>query len=204
MIKAVIFDFGGVMAEEGFREGLKAIAIKRGLEPGAFFRLAEELIYETGYLTGKAGESDYWEAVRERAGISGSDSDLRREILSRFILRPGMVDAVKRLRGSGMTVALLSDQTDWLDEINERSPFSHLFDRVFNSFYLGKSKRDALIFRDVASALGLSLQEMLFVDDNEGHIRRASEQGLLTIHFRTVEETLRELRRLTGTSEHRG
>lgn len=203
MIKAVIFDFGGVMAEEGFREGLKAIAIKRGLEPGAFFRLAEELIYETGYLTGRAGEADYWRAVREKTGIAGSDSELRREILSRFILRPQMTDLVQRLRSSGITVALLSDQTDWLDEINAGSSLYPYFDHIFNSFVLGKSKRDASIFRDVASALGLSPQEMLFVDDNEGHIRRASEQGLLTIHFRTVAETLKELRRLTGTSEHR-
>lgn len=29
MIKAVLFDFGGVIAEEGFRDGLAAIAKKR-------------------------------------------------------------------------------------------------------------------------------------------------------------------------------
>jgi FMN phosphatase YigB (HAD superfamily) len=28
MIKAVLFDFGGVLAEEGFREGLKAIGMQ--------------------------------------------------------------------------------------------------------------------------------------------------------------------------------
>ena len=28
MIKAVVFDFGGVLATEGFKEGLKAIGMK--------------------------------------------------------------------------------------------------------------------------------------------------------------------------------
>jgi putative hydrolase of the HAD superfamily len=37
MIKAVLFDFGGVLAEEGFREGLKAIGVKNGLDPDDFF-----------------------------------------------------------------------------------------------------------------------------------------------------------------------
>jgi hypothetical protein len=39
MIKAVVFDFGGVVAEEGFREGLKAIGRKNGLDPRVFSRL---------------------------------------------------------------------------------------------------------------------------------------------------------------------
>ncbi len=33
VIKAVLFDFGGVLAEEGFREGLKSIGRKNGLDP---------------------------------------------------------------------------------------------------------------------------------------------------------------------------
>jgi hypothetical protein len=32
MIRAVVFDFGGVLAEEGFREGLKSITRKNGLK----------------------------------------------------------------------------------------------------------------------------------------------------------------------------
>ena len=56
MVKAVIFDFGGVLAEEGFREGLKVVAIKNGLDPEEFFKIAEEMIYKTGYLTGMTDE----------------------------------------------------------------------------------------------------------------------------------------------------
>jgi putative hydrolase of the HAD superfamily len=31
-IKAVLFDFGGVLAEEGFRNGLQALAREQGLD----------------------------------------------------------------------------------------------------------------------------------------------------------------------------
>ena len=44
MIKTVIFDFGGVLAEEGFREGLLAIARENGLDPDAFFFEVDSLI----------------------------------------------------------------------------------------------------------------------------------------------------------------
>jgi len=42
MIKATIFDFGGVLAEEGFREGLMKIAEKNGIDPLKFFRAARD------------------------------------------------------------------------------------------------------------------------------------------------------------------
>ena len=35
-IRAVLFDYGGVLAEEGFREGLFSIARQQGLELDAF------------------------------------------------------------------------------------------------------------------------------------------------------------------------
>jgi putative hydrolase of the HAD superfamily len=188
MLKALLFDFGGVLAEEGFREGLRAIGKKNGLDPDRFFSLADTLIFETGYLTGRAGEAAYWDALRERTGITGSTEDLRGEILKRFILRPGMVTAVDRLRSQGFMVAMLSDQTNWLDELDRETALSRHFNKVFNSFKLHKSKRDASVFRDVCGALGVKTGEALFIDDNISHIRRAADAGLHTIHFTSLDD----------------
>jgi len=68
MIEAVLFDFGGVIADEGFREGLEAIARKNKLDPEAFYSLAADLVYSSGYVLGRASEQDYWNAVRNRTG----------------------------------------------------------------------------------------------------------------------------------------
>ena len=195
MLKAVLFDFGGVVAEEGFQEGLKAIGRKNGIDPDVFFTTADRLIFETGYLTGTADEAAYWDALRERTGIRGSDAELRQEIMKRFVLRPEMIAAVDRLRAKGLTVAMLSDQTNWLEEIDGETALFQHFDRVFNSYRLHKSKRDQSIFRDVGNDLGVKLEETLFIDDNGGHIRRAAEAGLRTIHFTTPEDFEKKMRR---------
>jgi len=55
-IHAVLLDFGGVLAEEGFQQGLYAIAEKFGLDRKRFFQLANEAVYNTGYVTGAASE----------------------------------------------------------------------------------------------------------------------------------------------------
>ncbi len=193
MIKAVIFDFGGVLAEEGFKEGLMAIGRDNGLNGESFFKLAEELVYQTGYVTGKSHESDYWNALREKIGIIKSDEELRKEILKRFVLRSEMLRIVEKLRSSGYVVAILSDQTNWLDDINKRTPFYHHFDFVYNSFSLKKSKRDPSLFSDICSAMGFSPDEVLFVDDHLENIRNASDKGLKTIHFTSIEEFQKEV-----------
>lgn len=184
MIRVVFMDFGGVIADEGFYEGLKAIAINACLEPEVFFRTAEEIIHQTGYVTGKTAEAGFWTAVKERTGIRQNDAGLREQILSMFRLRPEVLAVADRLRSSGLTVCILSDQTDWLDELDRRTPFYHHFDRVFNSYVLQKSKRDASLFDDVCAQTGIEPAEALFIDDNINNVTRAAARGLKTIHVR--------------------
>ncbi len=182
-ITTILIDFGGVIAEEGFRDGLRAIGSRSGLDPEVFFKTVDGLIFETGYLLGTADEAAFWNAVRSRTGISDDDEALRREILDRFTPRPEMLSIVDRLRCRGITVAMLSDQTDWLEELDRTAGLYRHFDRVFNSFRTGKSKRDASVFTDVCRELGVEPRHALFVDDNGKHIERARSRGLQTIHF---------------------
>jgi putative hydrolase of the HAD superfamily len=184
MIKAVLFDFGGVLAEEGFLKGLQAVGEKEGVDN--LFEVADRLIYETGYITGRTDEQSFWTAMKKETGIRGEDRRLREEILGRFVLRPAVIDYVKRIRASGAVTAILSDQTDWLDVIDKRTPFYKYFDHVFNSFTLHKGKRDPSLFNDVCKRLGIKPGEALFVDDKLENIRRASRSGMNTIHFKDI------------------
>jgi putative hydrolase of the HAD superfamily len=192
-IKAVIFDFGGVLAEEGFKEGLWAIGRKNGLDPEEFRKTADELIHETGYVTGRSDEARYWEALRRKTGIAGTDRELRDEIVKRFVLRPDMIGLVKKTKERGLIAAILSDQTNWLDEIDRDTPFFHHFHSVFNSYKIKKSKRDPSVFRDICAALGVDPENALFIDDNVENIRRAANEGMKVIQFHTIDGFMREI-----------
>jgi len=200
----VLFDFGGVIAEEGFREGLYAVARSNGQAPEAFYEQAAEVILSSGYLTGRAPEAAFWQALRTRCGITGSDKALRTEILSRFRLRDWMLAVAAGLRQAGLRIAILSDQTNWLDELEADLKFFRYFDQVFNSFYLHKSKHDPTLFTDVLAGLGVAPRQALFIDDTLGHIERARQQGLLAIHYQDRPAFEQSLGHLLshGTREH--
>jgi putative hydrolase of the HAD superfamily len=193
-VRVILFDFGGVLADEGFREGLQAIGRRGGVDPEAVFSLGQRLVHETGYLLGKGDEASFWRELRRASGVEGSDESLRAQILSRFVLRDWMLDLVRELKGR-VRLGILSDQTDWLDELNARDDFFRHFEVIFNSYHMGKGKHDPTHFIDVLRRLALHGPQVLFIDDSEGHCLRARQAGMEVIHYEERDAFLRDLAR---------
>jgi len=194
-IRWAVFDYGGVLAEEGFVAGLYSIADKSDLERDHVFRTAREIILATGYLIGKTDEQTFWREFIKETGIQRSRQELRNEILSRFVLRPWMVELVKGLQGMGVNPAVLSDQVNWLDELEARDDFFKYFDHVFNSYHLGKSKDDPTIFDDLVRWINARPEEVLFIDDHLPHVQRALSRGVNAVLFTGQRELLNDISR---------
>lgn len=195
-IRAVLFDFGGVLADEGFRNGLTALATEQGLDATNMTEAGMQAVYDSGFVLGTGTVADFWALLRQRTGLVGTDDELTRRILDGFIIRPWMIELVQQLHNRGYVTGILSDQTDWLDTLDKRDRFYRIFDRTYISFYLGKGKRDPSLFADVATDLGLPASAILFIDDDAGNVSRAREAGLQTLQFVDRQRFLDELDRI--------
>ena len=107
-----------------------------------------------------------------------------------------MIELVRECHKQGYVTGILSDQTHWLDELNERDHFYHAFDHIFNSYTRGKGKQDPSLFNDVATDLGLPLSEILFIDDDADNVNRAREVGMQVLHYIDKESFTQELKQL--------
>ena len=105
-----------------------------------------------------------------------------------------MLETVKSLKQQGILTAILSDQSDWLDQLEAQYHFFQHFDAVFNSYHLGKTKRDPHVFIETVQMLKVEAGEALFVDDNIGHVDRAAAAGLQVHHFDGREGFLKKLK----------
>lgn len=193
-IHAVFFDYGGVLAEEGFSNTLQALAREQRLN----VNLAEEgmqAVYDSGFVLGQGSDSDFWALLRQRTGLKGSDKEQTQRVLDGFRLRPGMLTLVRELRKRGFLVGLLSDQTEWLDRLDAKYGLYQEFDRLYISYRLGKGKQNPTLYDDVSRDLGLDPQQILFVDDNPGNIQRAASRGWQTILFRDEQTLYSELKK---------
>ena len=197
-ISAVLFDYGGVLAEEGFRNGVIALAKEQGLNTQEISTEGMKAVYESGFVLGRGTAADFWKLMRERSGLAGDEAVLTERVLAGFVIRPWMIALVQDLHKQGYVTGILSDQTHWLDELNERDHFYHAFDHIFNSYTRGKGKQDPSLFNDVATDLALPLSEILFVDDDAGNVNRAQEAGMQALLYVDKESFIQELKQLIG------
>lgn len=192
-VQAVIFDFDGVIAERGFRAALRALAARCDLDYPPLPGLAMQALIDSGYLTGRGSEQAWWARLQAGLGGLGSCRQFRADLLQASVVRPWQLALAERLAGAGYCTAVLSDHTDWLDEIETRQPFGHAFGRVFNSYYLGASKRESAAFLAVLDAIGAAPDKALFIDDNPDNVARAAALGMTGIVYREREAFLRDL-----------
>ena len=192
-IRAVLFDYGGVIAEEGFYNGLVDLAEKQSLDARSMPEEGMKAVYDSGFVLGHGTATDFWALLRKRTGLEGDDDFLTDRIFVGFQIRHWMIELVRRLRSKGYVVGILSDQTHWLNELDKRDHFFSEFDHIYNSYYLGKGKRDPSLFTDVVNDMKLQPGKVLFIDDNEKNVQTAREMGLRAILYVDHEGFVAEL-----------
>ena len=192
-ICAVLFDFGGVIAEEGFYNGLINLAEKQSLDARSMPEQGMKAVYDSGFVLGQGTAADFWALLRKRTGLEGDDDFLTDRILDGFQIRHWMIELVRGLRSKGYVVGILSDQTHWLSELDSYDHFYHEFNHVFNSYDLGKGKSDPSLFTDVVNKLKLQPAEVLFIDDSEKNVQTARNMGLRAILYANHERFVSEL-----------
>jgi len=191
--QAVFFDFGGVVAEEGFKSGLADLAEARGHNPHAVIRAGFEAMWDSGFVTGAGDEADFLSEFAAVSGMKVDAAELRRTVFRRFTVRPFMLDCADRLRAVGIRTAILSDQTHWLDELDQTLSFSGHFDRIFNSFHHGVSKKEAAFFELALDRMGVAPGESIFIDDNPDNVAVAVSLGMTGIHYTGRERFLADM-----------
>jgi putative hydrolase of the HAD superfamily len=197
-IRCILFDYGGVIAEEGFRNTFTELSLAAGKPAEWLPELAMDAVYRSAYVTGEGDEQAFWRELARSFPLPEPPAAISERIQQRFTLREEMIRLVRTLRRIGLQVAILSDQTDWLDRLEQRDHFFEEFDHVFNSYHLGKGKRDPTLFRDVVEALRLQPSQVIFIDDSKGNIERARTQGLHTILYQDHQTLLQELEKTLG------
>lgn len=196
MIKAVVFDIGGVLAQDVWEHLLlnsKADS-KRGI--ASIFHLSHTEVEEVGhklwqkYECMRLGpgqkwedlERDYWEdflqAFEGELPTSITTSDLIK-MTDEFICdvaTSGMVSVFERLRSKGIILAICSNNTEfWYNRQAAKLGFRNYFseDHIFLSCRTGYAKRSPEMFKAVVGGLGIRGDECIFVEDRPENIKRA-------------------------------
>lgn len=77
-----------------------------------------------------------------------------------------------------------------------------MFDEASLSFETGYVKPDPRAYERIAASLGVSVEECVFVDDQERHCTAARGAGMQAVQYRDFEQFRSELRPLLATGKN--
>jgi putative hydrolase of the HAD superfamily len=198
-IKAVIFDYGQVLARRPTAEEFGRMGEMFNVGPDAFYEL-----WETSrgpYDRGDVSAEEYWLKMAAQTGssIDGKQIEILRKVEVEIWAHPdpAMLDWLDMLHTAGIKTALLSNMPwDLIEHV--RTHFKWMEDFAFKTFSaeVRLIKPDGAIYQHTLKGLGLPAAETLFLDDRETNIRAAQTLGIQAIQFRSIGQLKDDLEAL--------
>jgi epoxide hydrolase-like predicted phosphatase len=185
MIKAFIFDFGGVLVRTEDYSPRHAWDERLGLPAGSVERAVHHSDIWIQAQLGRITPRAYWHGVAELLYMRQDDiAELRRDYFSGDRLNYRLVALIRDLREKGYRMALLSNESLQLENRLHEHGIYDLFDPILISAQMGIMKPDPTVYRVALQTLGVAPYETVFIDDSLVNVRGAQPLGIHTILFR--------------------
>jgi len=200
MIRAVVFDWGGVIQRTEDVGPRRALGAELGLPPGGVERAVFECDIWREASLGRVSADVAWAAIGEVVGVKAEALD---DFVERFWagdrVDAKLVRLIRELRARGYLVGLLSnalpDRKRGVSAAG-RWGMERLFDAQVFSYQVGALKPDRRMYAAILSALGARAAETLFIDDAPANVQGARDAGMAAIHFTGRAALTDELTRL--------
>jgi|SRR6267143_1273731 len=207
VVKAVVFDLGGVLIELYAAEARRELIEKYGIQSQSFNRLTRssfashrKSITELA-MVGRIGISAYLEAF-SRACTVKDEQGIRVNRLS--VVGPeraNVFNLAKQLKQAGFVCCVLTNTIalHW-EKLNSKRTYPSLgtFDHIFASHLIACAKPEEAAFSFVTNALNIPASECLLVDDTPLNVDRARAVGWHSILFSNIANLQHDLHDLTN------
>lgn len=195
MIKAILFDFGGVIYQHPKAVIPEVIAriYDIPLEKAA----QEYSAYKNDYYLGKISTERLVTALSAVFKSKKSVEDVKQLWLLHYAKlatsNQEVINIIKTLR-QHYKVYLFSNTTEMSHLHNDTTGIYKNFDGLFMSYQLGLKKPDPEVFKKVLSSIGFKPEECLFIDDDQGNLETAKQLGIKTILFNVLTDSPQKLK----------
>ena len=195
-IDAVLFDYGMVLSGPPDMSARARMEVLLRTTPEhfheAYWRSRDA--YDRGSLSGAA----YWRAVADDLGRPLDATTLVALIAAdnEHWTQPNepMIAWARALRAAGISTGILSNIGDAMEMgVRARFPWLDEFTHCTFSHRLGIAKPDTAIYHHAARGLGVSPEQILFIDDRAENVAAARSVGMAAIQYRDHAAFLAEL-----------
>jgi len=197
-VKAIIFDYGGVLLTWDPRRIFQRF-FPGGLQEVEAFM--EEIKFMEWHKQQDNGRT-FADAIAERSAefpqyahiLPVYDTHWEESVVGPI---SGTVEILRKLKEAGYPLYGLSNYSAEKFPLSRpKYEFFNWFDDMVISGDVGLVKPDPAIFRLLLTRIGRTAEECVFIDDSSANVATARELGFTTIQFHSPDQLEQELRRL--------
>jgi putative hydrolase of the HAD superfamily len=185
-IKAVIFDWGGVLIENPTEGILQYCREVLGIGAGCMLAAYRKLM--PYFQEGKITEEEFWKGVRRRTGAKRQmpESLWLAAFEKSYAEKKDVFAVAVELYQRGYRTGILSNTEKPARPFMDRESY-RIFDPIVLSWEAGSAKPQHRIFEVLVEVLSLNPSEILLIDDAAANITAARELGLQGLLFTSAE-----------------
>lgn len=195
-IKAIFFDFGGVIQRTEYQFPRQKLAEKFRMEYEDIDKLVFNNPSAKQATVGEIKESEHWKTLAKRLKLSADEIKIfESEFFAGDVIDHEFVQFIRSLRPAykiGLISNAWSDMRDYLI----RKKLDDAFDTLTISAEVKIAKPDVKIYQIALDSLNVKAQESVFVDDVPANIEACEKLGMQGILFRDVHEVTGELQKM--------
>ena len=202
MIKAVIFDMGGVILRtEDPSERLaqaERLGISRQQLERAVFDSASALQATLGIIT----EKEHWEEVFKILPVPAEEqADFKVNFWSGDKMDRDLLGFIDGLRPTYRTGLLSNAWSEARNSVSARFGGLDVFDVTVFSAEVGLAKPDPAIYKRILHQLEVEANQAVFVDDYLPNIEAAQALGIGTVRFLNTQQAMADVRLLINHTQ---
>jgi putative hydrolase of the HAD superfamily len=198
VIRAIFFDFGGVLMRTEYQAPRQHLAERLNMEYDDLVRLVFDSEVSRQASIGAATVEQHWDSVMKKLNRPATEARaIRDEFFAGDILDRTLIDLIRSLRTSRKyKTGLISNAWNDLRGFIEKEKFDDAFDRMVISAEVGVMKPDARIFQIALAQLKVPARDAMFVDDFVENIEGCQKVGMKGMLFHDAESDIEKLRAL--------
>ncbi len=192
-IRAVFFDFGGVLMRTEFQAPRQHLGERFRLDYDDIDKIVFGSESARRASVGEITEDAHWMEVLKRLKRPVSEiKSFSNEFFGGDIIDRNLVEYIRSLRGKFHT-GLISNAWSGLREFMAKEKIIDIFDTVIISAEVGVVKPEAKIYELALEQAKVRAKEAVFVDDMKANIEACEKIGMKGILFKDPQKTIDQL-----------
>ena len=193
-IRAVIFDFGGVLVRTVDTSSREKWEQRFGLPAWGLARIVFESAVSVRAMLGQLPEAEVWDHVAETLHLDADElQELRRDFWAGDRLDTALADFLRGLRPRCKTAILSNAWGNARAVFIDKFGLDEVVDAMVISAEEGVTKPDPRIYRIALERLGVRPEEAVFVDDFAENVEGARAVGMRGVLFRDSAQAMAEV-----------